>query len=172
MKNKENKLDTLIKNASKSNWKEKVEYLIDNEAWLDKSADIALSILDRLDDLKISKAELARRMGVSRQYVNKIVKGQENLTLEQISKIEQALEFKLVDIVDYQQEEVNTIKVSTEMEQLIVQVFESVLSKLSIEELFKSSYKSSTQPKKVKSVPKNKVEKVSAEGETNYAMAA
>lgn len=105
MKNKENKLDTLIKNASKSNWKEKVEYLIDNEAWLDKSADIALSILDRLDDLKISKAELARRMGVSRQYVNKIVKGQENLTLEQISKIEQVLEFKLIDVVEYQQED-------------------------------------------------------------------
>ena len=35
-------------------------------------------------------------IGVSPQYVNKIVKGKENLTLDTISKLEQALGIKLI----------------------------------------------------------------------------
>ena len=37
-------------------------------------------------------------MGVSAQYINKIVKGSENLSLETISKIERALNIRLIEV--------------------------------------------------------------------------
>jgi len=40
-------------------------------------------------------------MGVSPQYVSKIVKGQENLTLETIDKKELALNVKILGVQDY-----------------------------------------------------------------------
>ncbi|MEI6595881.1 MAG: helix-turn-helix transcriptional regulator, partial [Bacteroidota bacterium] len=44
----------------------------------------------------ISQKELAEKIGVSPQHVNKIVKGRETLTLETISKLEVALEISLL----------------------------------------------------------------------------
>ena len=165
---KENKLEKLVKDAKESSWKDDIKYLIDNEAWLDKSADIALAILDRLDDLKMSKAELARRMGVSRQYVNKIVKGQENLTLEQIAKIEQALGLELIQIPEYYKEEGNEMRFSTEMTEAVLQI---ASLEFAHEEILDASYKSHVKPKKEKSSANTNSSKVSA-GESNYGLAA
>jgi transcriptional regulator with XRE-family HTH domain len=39
---------------------------------------------------------LAERMGCSQQYVSKILKGRENLSLETLAKIEDALNLRLV----------------------------------------------------------------------------
>jgi len=69
-----------------------------NEEWLDKSALIALKILRKLREIQLSQKELAEKIGVSPQYINKIVKGKENLSLETISKIENALCIKLIEI--------------------------------------------------------------------------
>ncbi len=41
-------------------------------------------------------------MGVTPQYINKVVKGRENLSLETISKIEKALEISLVEVPEYE----------------------------------------------------------------------
>ena len=46
----------------------------------------------------MTQAELAEKMGVSRQQVTKIVKGQENFTFETIGKLEKALGVKLMTI--------------------------------------------------------------------------
>jgi hypothetical protein len=46
----------------------------------------------------MSQAVLAERMGVSRQQVTKIVKGQENFTFETIEKLENALNVTLMTI--------------------------------------------------------------------------
>ena len=46
----------------------------------------------------ISQSELAHKMGCSQQYVSKILKGQENLSLETISKIEDSLGLSLLII--------------------------------------------------------------------------
>lgn len=59
--------------------------------WISRSKDIALKVNAALAARKMTKQELASRLGVSPQYVSKIVRGGENLTLETLSKIEAAL---------------------------------------------------------------------------------
>lgn len=103
-KNKEikNKLKSRISNK-KSNWLEQAEYYEKNKDWLDKSALIAIKILRHLRANKITQKDLAERLNVSPQYVNKIVKGKENLSLETITKIERLLDLKLVEVLKYEE---------------------------------------------------------------------
>jgi ribosome-binding protein aMBF1 (putative translation factor) len=70
----------------------------DNEAWLNVSSAIALRILGWLRQNKMTQKELAQQLGYSPQYVNTIVKGSENLTLETIVKIEKILGIKLIEV--------------------------------------------------------------------------
>ena len=91
----------------KSGWLEKALWREENEAWLEKSALIAIKILRGIKDQGTNQKELAEKMGVSAQYVNKIVKGNENLSLETISKLEAALGIQLIEIVGYSQSSVN-----------------------------------------------------------------
>lgn len=95
------KLKAKVSNR-KPSWLDDVLFAKENEAWLDKSAQIAIKILRYLRLNKISQVELANRLGVSAQYVNKIVKGRENLSLETICKLENALNISLVKIVSYE----------------------------------------------------------------------
>lgn len=81
-----------------SNWHEKAEWRKKNADWLNKSAQIAVSVLEQLRIMEITQKELASAMGVTPQYVNKIVRGNENLTLETICKLESILGFSLVEI--------------------------------------------------------------------------
>ena len=57
---------------------------------------MAARILDALDAKGMTKAELADKLKVSRQRVNEIVKGRENLTLKTIVEIESALGIMLI----------------------------------------------------------------------------
>jgi plasmid maintenance system antidote protein VapI len=45
----------------------------------------------------MNQRKLAELMGVTPQHISKIVKGQENLTLETIGKLSEALQIELVD---------------------------------------------------------------------------
>ncbi|MDT3738997.1 MAG: helix-turn-helix transcriptional regulator [Candidatus Kapabacteria bacterium] len=102
MSESENILSGLISDEV-SNWKTKAEYRIANKSWLDKSAIIALKILKHLKKEGTSQKQLAEMVNVSPQQINKIVKGSENLTLETISKIEDALGIKLVAVENFEQ---------------------------------------------------------------------
>ena len=62
-----------------------------NKEWLRYSQKIAMRMLDKMEELDITQKQLAERMGCSQQYVSKILKGCENLSLETLSKIENAL---------------------------------------------------------------------------------
>lgn len=73
-----------------------------NEAWLDRSFAIAISVLTTLRSQNRTQKELAEEMGVTPQFVNKIVKGSENMTLETISKLEKALNIQLIDIKGFE----------------------------------------------------------------------
>ena len=79
-----------------SDWKEKTKYRRENREWLKKSSVIALRVLDALKAQKLSQKDLAERMNISPQQINKIVKGQENLTLETISNLEIALGINII----------------------------------------------------------------------------
>ena len=96
----------------KSGWLEKAKWRQENHAWLDKSALIAIKILRAITDQKSSQKELADKMGVSAQYINKIVKGSENLSLETISKLELALGIQLIEIAGFNGFVIPTINVT------------------------------------------------------------
>lgn len=86
----------------KSKWLDDARYYEENEAWLEKSAQIALKILRHLRTNKISQLQLAESLLVSPQYVSKIVKGKENLSLETICKIEKALGMNLIEVASFE----------------------------------------------------------------------
>jgi transcriptional regulator with XRE-family HTH domain len=97
-RNKENAPRALAKSKASVDWKDRAEYQKKNRPWLKKSVDIALRILDALDNRRMTQVELANRLNVSRQHISKIVKGQENLTLETIARIEEVLGVVLIAI--------------------------------------------------------------------------
>ena len=78
-------------------WRQKSQWRRKNHAWLRYSGFIALRVLERLEELDLSQKELAEKMGCSPQYVSKLVKGSENLTLETISKLEECLNLDLIE---------------------------------------------------------------------------
>ncbi len=96
MNNLKEKLSELASDQS-SDWKAKAKYRRENREWLKKSAAIAIRVLDALKEQNISQRELAERMNISPQQISKIVKGQENLTLETISNLEVALGIRIID---------------------------------------------------------------------------
>ena len=67
-----------------------------NKEWQSHSRIIASKILVILREKKMKQNQLAEIIGISAQQINKIVKGRENLTLETIAKLENALEVKLI----------------------------------------------------------------------------
>jgi transcriptional regulator with XRE-family HTH domain len=89
------KLNKIISNQ-KSTWADDAAFRNDNEAWLTLSFDIAVRVLDTLRLKKMTQKELAEKMKVSPQFINKVVKGQENLSLETIAKLSKALGTKLI----------------------------------------------------------------------------
>jgi transcriptional regulator with XRE-family HTH domain len=95
-----NNIDKLI-SKEPSKWMEQVEYYEENKEWLDKSALIALKILRTLRAQKMSQKTLAVTIGVTPQQINKVVKGNENLTLATICKIENALNIELIQVPSY-----------------------------------------------------------------------
>lgn len=88
------KLSNLATNNS--NWLEEAKNRQKNKEWLKHSQKIAIKVLRTLREKSIKQKKLAVMISVTPQQVNKIVKGKENLTLETISKLENALEIKLI----------------------------------------------------------------------------
>ena len=86
----------LEKHEVKTDWREKAEWRRENHRWLRYSGFIALTVMHRLEELKMSQKELAEKMNCSPQYVSKLLKGSENLTLDTISKLEENLDLDLV----------------------------------------------------------------------------
>ncbi len=107
---------------------EEAKWRIENRAWLKRSQAIALKILMRIDVLGTSQIELAKSMGVSPQLVNKWVRGKENLTLATISKFEEHLGIKLIELAGVNfVEELKSQKETTESPKM-----EEVLSETNI----------------------------------------
>ena len=82
--------------STPSHWREEAEWRRANKNWLRYSQFIAIRMLSRMDELHLTQAVLAEKMQCSQQYVSKVLKGKENLSLETISKIESALDMDLI----------------------------------------------------------------------------
>lgn len=90
-----------LSKGAKSKWLENANKRKVSEKWSGRSTKIALNVLEILRQKNMTKQELAEKMQVSAQYISKIIKGQENLTLETISKLESALEVEMIAIKDF-----------------------------------------------------------------------
>ncbi len=60
-----------------------------------------MMMLDKMEALHMSQKLLSELMGCSQQYVSKVLKGQENLSLETISKIESCLDLQIMPTSTY-----------------------------------------------------------------------
>ena len=79
-----------------SRWREAAEYRQTNKSWLRRSQRIAMLMFEKMDELHLTQKELAQRMGCTQQYVSKILRGKENLSIETLCKIEDALSLHLL----------------------------------------------------------------------------
>lgn len=82
--------------ATPSKWREKAEWRQQNKSWLRYSQFVAIRMLEQMAAEGLTQKGLADRLGCSQQYVSKILKGQENLSIETICKIENALSLELL----------------------------------------------------------------------------
>ena len=89
-----------------SKWIEQADRYEIEKDWLDKSALIAIKILSTIRNQSITQKKLAESIGVTPQYINKVVKGHENLSLETICKIERSLGITLVSVPSYEKSQV------------------------------------------------------------------
>lgn len=85
-----------FRSPTPSRWREKAEWRRANKEWLRYSQFVAMKMLDQMDAEHISQSQLATRMGCSQQYVSKVLKGQENLSIETLCKIQTALGIQLL----------------------------------------------------------------------------
>lgn len=76
-----------------SAWREEAQAVREakSEGWLQYSRRIAIKMAMAMKQQQLTRADVAARMGCSPQYVSRMLKGEENLSLQTISKVEDAL---------------------------------------------------------------------------------
>ena len=84
------------KSETPSKWREEAEWRRDNWSWLRHSQKIAVKVLLQMKQEGLTKKALAERMDCTQQYVSKILKGKENMSLDTLSKLEDALGINLI----------------------------------------------------------------------------
>ena len=91
-------IEFLMKNQSDtaSKWREEAEYRRRNARWLRYSAMIAIQVRDRMSQIGMTQVVLAEKLGCTQQHISMLLKGKNNLTLETISKLEEALDFDII----------------------------------------------------------------------------
>lgn len=95
----------LLKTSKKDTaWLEKAKWRKENEEWLDISFKIAVKVLSALKENKVtgtypkSQKELAKALDCSPQYISKLLKGQERLGIDTITKVGEILDIKLIEV--------------------------------------------------------------------------
>ena len=97
----DNKIISYLKehqSSTPSKWREKAEWRMKNKSWLCYSQHIAMMMLDQMEKLNISKEQLSKLLDCTQEHISEIFKGQENLTLETMAKIEQCLKIQIFNI--------------------------------------------------------------------------
>ena len=84
------------KSETPSKWREEAEWRRNNWSWLRHSQRIAVKVLLHMKQMGLTQKALAERMDCTQQYVSKILKGKENMSLDTLSKLEDALGIELI----------------------------------------------------------------------------
>jgi len=101
MSKQKNKLQNLS-NGYSSNWMQKADYFIENKGWLQYSSRVAMRILTAIEETPgMNQKKLAEAVGVKDQYISKVIKGQQNLSLKSIFKLSEALGVELISFPDF-----------------------------------------------------------------------
>lgn len=79
------KSDTPSRFAEEANWRK------ENAGWLRWSRQLATTLIGYMQDNGMKRADLASKLGVSPQYVSKLLSGTENLRFKSIANIEERL---------------------------------------------------------------------------------
>lgn len=66
------------------------------EGWLQYSRRIAIKMALAMKRQNLTRQDVANRMGCSPQYVSRLLKGEENLSLETICKLENTLNIPIL----------------------------------------------------------------------------
>lgn len=74
-----------------SRFMEEAVWRKENANWLRWSQQLAVTLIGYMQDHGLKRAELALRLGVSPQYVSKLLSGTENLSFKSIANIEERL---------------------------------------------------------------------------------
>ena len=83
-------------------WQAKSEFRFQNKKWLKRSQAVAFKVLRTLRENRLSQKDLAEKLNVSPQQVNKWLKGNENFTFETVWKLEEALNIELMSITGFE----------------------------------------------------------------------
>lgn len=84
------------RSPTSSKWREEALFRKDNRCWLRYSQIIAMMTLDAMERKGFTQKALADKMGCTQQYVSKLLKGQENLSIQTIAKLEEALDIDII----------------------------------------------------------------------------
>ncbi len=79
------------KSGTSSRFAENAKWRKENAGWLRWSRKVALAIIDYMQANGLKRADIAERLGVSPQYVSKLLSGTENLSFKSIANIEEKL---------------------------------------------------------------------------------
>ena len=88
------KFESLV-SSEISGWHKDTEERRKQRGWRDKAFHIALILLDYKDTHDLNQAQLAGKIGVSSQYIHRVLQGKENLDSKSIARIENALDISL-----------------------------------------------------------------------------
>ena len=102
MEKTQKKLAKLNSKGTVSKWAEDADFRLENYKWLEYSSQIARRVYVAVKERhELTQEMLAKKVGVTPQYISTILKGEENLTLEIISKLSEALGIELINFPDY-----------------------------------------------------------------------
>ena len=82
-----------------SRFTENAQWRKENAGWLRWSRQVALAIIDYMQENGMKRADLAKKLGVSPQYVSRLLSGTENLSFKSIANIEEKLGVNCLDAV-------------------------------------------------------------------------
>jgi ribosome-binding protein aMBF1 (putative translation factor) len=74
-----------------STFMEDAKWRQENEVWLRWSRRVALSIVDYMQKNGLTRSDIADKLGVSPQYVSKILSGNTNFSFKSVAEIERKL---------------------------------------------------------------------------------
>jgi transcriptional regulator with XRE-family HTH domain len=114
---------------------ERMKFMDDNEEWLNKALKIVLKVLSVMRERKITQKDLAELLQVTPQRINTILRGDENLTLETIVKLEKALQMEIIEVVQTKVVEVSLLPQGNKM--IVIRTTRTTKNKTAIRKQYK-----------------------------------